>query len=119
MVIHIKRAYNPPAREDGFRILVDRLWPRGIAKDTAKIGLWLKEIAPSNELRRWFNHDLKKWEGFKTRYFKELDKLSDAVGQLVSLAKGGTITLVFGARDENMNNAAALKKYLEKGYYKK
>lgn len=119
MAIHIKRAYEPPAREDGFRILVDRLWPRGIAKDAARIGLWLKEIAPSNELRKWFGHDPKKWDGFKSRYFQELDNLSDAVGQLISLAKEGPITLVFGARDENMNNAAALKEYIEKGYYKK
>lgn len=119
MVIYIKRAYDPPAREDGFRILVDRLWPRGIAKDTAKIGLWLKEIAPSNELRKWFGHDPKRWEGFKSRYFQELDNLSDAVGQLASLAKESPITLVFGARDENMNNAAVLKEYIEKRYYKK
>jgi uncharacterized protein YeaO (DUF488 family) len=113
MVIQLKRAYEPPAPDDGFRILVDRLWPRAVAKDSAQIDLWLKEIAPSAELRRWFGHDPSKWAGFRIRYFRELDEHPDAVAQLRAVTRKGPVTLVYGARDQEHNDAVALKEYLE------
>jgi len=112
MSVHVKRAYEAPASEDGFRVLVDRLWPRGIAKDEAKIDLWLKELAPSTELRRWFAHKAERWDGFRTRYFRELDAQLDAVAELRKLVAKRHVTLVFAARDEEHNNAVALCEYL-------
>lgn len=94
-------------------MLVDRLWPRGISKEKAKIDLWLKEIAPSDALRKWFAHDPSKWDEFKHRYFKELDD-NDHVKLIREKAKKETVTLLFGARDEKFNNAVALKEYLSK-----
>jgi uncharacterized protein YeaO (DUF488 family) len=111
--IRLKRAYEAAESEDGFRILVDRLWPRGVSKDSARIDLWLKEIAPSAELRKWFGHDQSKWARFRTRYFRELDEHSDALAQLRDLARKGPVTLVYGARDQAHNDAVALKEYLE------
>lgn len=113
MDIRVKRAYEKPAKSDGVRVLVDRLWPRGIRKDEAGLDAWMKEIAPSNELRKWFNHDPGRWEEFEARYHRELEEHADLVGRLAALARKGRLTLVYGARDEERNNAAALKTYLE------
>jgi uncharacterized protein YeaO (DUF488 family) len=112
--IELKRAYDPPAPGDGRRVLVDRIWPRGIARDDLRIDAWLKELAPSAGLRKWFRHDPKKWEQFKARYARELDERPDALAQLVEMAKTGRLTLVFGARDTEHNNAVALREYLER-----
>lgn len=114
MQIWLKRAYEKAGPRDGCRILVDRIWPRGVRRDEAKIDLWLKEIAPTDELRRWFNHDSEKWAEFKRRYSAELNERPEAVEELRRHAEKGRVTLVFGARDEERNNAAALKEYLER-----
>ena len=116
MTIRIERIYNNPKTNNSFRILVDRLWPRGLSKDKAKIDLWEKDIAPSNSLRKWFGHDEKKWDEFKRRYFKELDKKndSDTVDRIIKMVKvQDSITLLYGAKEERFNNAVALKEYLE------
>lgn len=114
MNITIKRVYEEPSKEDGERILIDRLWPRGLTKEKAKIGLWLKEIAPSTELRKWFGHDPSKWNEFKKRYIAEIKKNKDVLAQLEGQLKDGKITLVYGAKDEEHNDAVVLKEYLEK-----
>lgn len=114
MTIGLKRAYNPPAPSDGSRILVDRVWPRGIPKESLRIDAWLKDLAPSTELRRWFGHDPKKWDEFRTRYARELEQRGDALDELLAKARAGRITLVFGARDTEHNNAVALKEHLER-----
>jgi uncharacterized protein YeaO (DUF488 family) len=114
MGVQIKRAYDPPADDDGFRVLVDRVWPRGVGKDTLRADLWLKEIAPSADLRKWFGHDPRKWDQFRDRYFRELDSMEESVASLRRKAREGTLTLVFGARDTQHNNAVALKEYLER-----
>lgn len=114
MPIDLKRAYDPPAASDGWRVLIDRIWPRGIAKADLRVDAWLKDLAPSAELRKWFGHDPKKWDEFKQRYARELDQSQDALGQLLKRAKTGRVTLVFGARDVAHSNAAALKEYLER-----
>lgn len=113
MKIKLKRIYDKPSKEDGLRILVDRLWPRGVPKRYASIDIWMKHIAPTNELRKWFNHDAEKWEEFKSRYFSELDHKSELVKEILSRAKRGTLTLIFSAKEEKYNNAEALKEYLE------
>jgi len=113
MQIWLKRAYDPPGSRDGTRILVDRMWPRGVSKEDAGIDLWLKEIAPSTPLRKWFDHDPKKWNDFKKRYFRELDNKNEAMKRLLDIVLKGRITLVFAAKNENFNNATALKAYLE------
>lgn len=113
-VIRVKRVYDPPAPDDGHRFLVDRLWPRGLAKDKGRIEAWLKEIAPSAELRGWFGHDPAKWEEFQRRYCAELDAKGEALQPLVEAARSGTVTLLFSARDTAHNNAVALKGYLER-----
>lgn len=100
-----------PEKSDGFRILVDRLWPRGITKEKAKIDLWLKDVAPSDKLRKWFGHDPKKWNEFKKRYFAELTN-NPAVEQLKKYIIKGNVTLLYSAKDENHNNAVALKEFL-------
>lgn len=112
MTIRIKRVYEAPAPADGLRVLVDRLWPRGVAKEAARIDHWLKEVAPSDELRRWFGHDPERWEGFRERYVEELDRNVEAVALLREWARGGTLTLVYGARDEEHNQAVALRDFL-------
>lgn len=112
--IQIKRAYEKPAKDDGYRILVDRLWPRGLKKETAKIHLWLKEIAPSNELREWFKHESDKWPEFKKRYHKELKTKKDLIKVILDKSKQQTVTLLFGAKDVEHNNAIVLLDYLEK-----
>lgn len=112
MSIRLKRAYDPPAHGDGVRILVDRVWPRGVRKDDLRIEQWLKDIAPSAELRKWFRHDPTKWEVFKRRYFDELASHSDEIAELRKLARKGDLTLVYAAKDQAHNNAVALKEYL-------
>lgn len=114
MDIAIKRVYEPPARGDGTRVLVDRLWPRGVTKEGADVALWLKDIAPSPERRRWFSLEPGKWSDFTTRYFRELQRNKDAVSRLRALRREGKVTLVYASRDEACNNAAALKEYLER-----
>ena len=113
MVINVVRVYNNPRGNRTFRILVDRLWPRGLSKNQVKIDLWQKDIAPSNSLRRWFSHDERKWDEFKVRYFKELEENGESVSTILDRAKVGPITLLFGAKEEKFNNAIALKEYLE------
>jgi uncharacterized protein YeaO (DUF488 family) len=110
----LKRAYDSAAESDGRRVLVDRLWPRGISKDELQIDDWLKEVAPSTRLRKWFGHDPAKWGAFKDRYFRELDEQSEAVERLLARGREGTVTLVFGAKDVHHNDAVALKEYLER-----
>ena len=114
MVIKVKRVYDKTSKEDGLRILVDRLWPRGFSKKAASIDIWIKDIAPSNELRKWFNHDPEKWDEFKSRYFSELHNNSELVADLIESAKKGQITLVYGTKETRFNNATALKEYLER-----
>jgi len=114
MRISLKRVYEPPTRSDGFRILVERLWPRGLSKKDAKIDLWAKEAAPSAELRRWFDHRPERWLEFKRRYFRELDSRDDALQPLLERARAGRVTFVFASRETRFNNAAALKEYLER-----
>jgi uncharacterized protein YeaO (DUF488 family) len=113
MTILLKRAYEPVEPSDGFRILVDRLWPRGVSKDAAHIDLWLKEIAPSTALRKWFDHDPSKWDEFQDRYFLELRHNPERVEQLTAYTHRGVITLVYGAKDKEHSHAAVLKEYLE------
>lgn len=114
MAFQLKRAYEKPTKSDGFRVLVDRLWPRGLNKDKAKIDLWLKEIAPSSELRNWFGHDPKRWNDFKRRYNRELADYREELESLVDKARRGRVTLVYGAKDTEHNNAAALREYIER-----
>jgi uncharacterized protein YeaO (DUF488 family) len=109
-----KRAYDAPKASDGFRVLVDRLWPRGISKQSLKLDAWMKDLAPSTELRKWVHDDMTQWEGFKKRYFQELKAHADLVDQLRGKSKAGTVTLIYAKRDETHNNAAALKEYLER-----
>jgi uncharacterized protein YeaO (DUF488 family) len=113
--IRLKRVYESAASEDGMRILVDRLWPRGLRKDAAAVDLWLKEIAPSRELRQWFGHDPVRWPEFRRRYTAELRQHSTMLDEIRDLAKQRTVTLVFGARDEQHNDAVVLLKVLLKG----
>jgi uncharacterized protein YeaO (DUF488 family) len=114
MAIDLKRAYDPPAKSDGRRILVDRVWPRGIARDELRIEAWLKDLAPSAELRKWFGHDPAKWDEFKQRYARELEQRAHALEELLEQARAGQVTLVFGAKDVEHNNAVALKEHLER-----
>ena len=111
--LKLKRVYEAPLKDDGTRILVDRLWPRGLSKEKAKVDLWLKEIAPSTELRKWFGHDPKKWRNFRERYHTELKHHTDQLKLLKSKAKEGTVTLIYGARDQEHNEALVLKEFLE------
>jgi uncharacterized protein YeaO (DUF488 family) len=109
MNVQLKRAYLPPAPDDGFRVLVDRLWPRGLTKADAALDLWLKDAAPSTELRRWFGHDPGRWAEFRQRYEAELAAMPGVLRQLIEAAHGTTITLVYGARDETHNHALVLR----------
>ena len=109
----LKRAYEPPAPADGFRVLVERLWPRGLKKEDAALDLWLKDIAPSKELRQWFSHDPAKWEEFCRRYWAELAAHPDALQVLKDKIHRGKVTLVYGSKDEEHNAAVALKKFLD------
>ncbi len=112
-MIKLKRVYDPPAKEDGFRVLVDRVWPRGVKKGELALDLWSKEVAPSGQLRKWFGHDSAKWPEFCQRYETELKEKKEDMGFLKEKSDSGLLTLVFSARDTEHNNAVALKKYLE------
>jgi uncharacterized protein YeaO (DUF488 family) len=112
-MFQLKRAYEAPSHDDGFRVLVDRLWPRGVTKEQAALDLWLKDAAPSPELRKWYGHDLARWEEFQRRYWKELEGRTEAVGLLKKKAQQGRVTLVYAARDREHCSALALKRYLE------
>jgi uncharacterized protein YeaO (DUF488 family) len=113
MSIRLKRVYESPDPHDGFRILVDRLWPRGVSKSAAHIDLWLKEVTPSTPLRKWFGHDPAKWADFRERYFSELRSNPEAVEQLNEQVHRGVVTLVYAARDPEYNHAVVLRQYLE------
>ncbi|MGY3040771.1 uncharacterized protein YeaO (DUF488 family) [Rhodanobacter sp. TND4EL1] len=113
MSIAVKRVYEPAASADGYRVLIDRLWPRGLKKDAVPLDLWAKELAPSTALRQWFAHDPSLWDGFRHRYAGELDQLAEHWRPLAQHATRHKLTLLYGARDEEHNNAVALKAYLE------
>lgn len=114
MSIRVKRVYDKPAKTDGRRVLVDRVWPRGLTKEEAQIDDWLKEMAPSTRLRKWFGHDPARWKEFKKRYAKELNDRTERVEQLARETRKRTVTLLFGAKDIERNNAMALKEHIEK-----
>ncbi len=115
MELKLKRATEPPVKSDGARVLVDRLWPRGISKEKLKLDEWLKQIAPSTALRKWFNHDPEKWNGFRERYAKELHANPEAVKALQDLLREhGTVTLIFDARDTEHNDAVVLQQYMRR-----
>lgn len=114
MSLHIKRVYDPSDDSDGKRILVDRLWPRGLSKTEAKVDIWLKEVAPSPVLRRWFGHDPEKWTEFRRRYRDELEKNSEAVDALKKEIGRATATILYGAKDSEHNHAIVLKDFIEK-----
>ena len=111
-LVRLKRAYEPPADSDGARVLVDRLWPRGVSKAEAKLDLWLKEIAPSTELRKWFGHDPARWSEFQRRYRGELKQRPDEIAELQRLAERGPVTLIYSAHDERHNDAVVLRDFL-------
>jgi uncharacterized protein YeaO (DUF488 family) len=111
--IRLKRAYETPEPDDGLRVLVERLWPRGLTKDRAGIDLWMKEVAPSPELRKWYAHDAAKWAEFQERYRAELSENEDLVEELREKCRSGTVTFVYAARDEERNSALILKEFLE------
>lgn len=113
MRIRTKRVYEPPARSDGKRILIDRLWPRGLSKSAARLDYWARSIAASNELRRWYGHEPAKWDAFRERYFAELDANPEGMAELRAHLGTGTNTLLFGSRETRLNNATALREYLE------
>src|SRR5687768_3582905 len=114
MLIRTRRVYEDPAPGDGVRVLVDRVWPRGVSRERAAVSLWLKEIAPSTALRQWFGHDPARWDGFRQRYFDELDAMPGVVAQLRAAAAGDALTLVYSARDTERNQAVALSEYLQR-----
>ena len=114
-MIKIKRIYDPQANEDGYRILIDRLWPRGLSREKANIDLWLREIAPSDDLRKWFSHDPRKWQEFKSRYETELKNKQELFQKIKQAEKEkGVVTLLYSAKDEKYNNAVALGAILKK-----
>jgi uncharacterized protein YeaO (DUF488 family) len=108
----IKRVYEPPSAADGFRVLIDRLWPRGLSKAKVAVDLWLRDIAPSTALRTWFNHDPARWTEFRRRYAAELDRIPAVVDQLLNQVRQGRVTLLYSAQHETCNNAVALSEYL-------
>lgn len=110
--VRIQRAYEPPAAEDGARILIDRLWPRGVKKEALQLAEWAKDLAPSTELRQWFNHDPALWDEFRRRYAAELRQQPEAWNQLRERARHGVVTLVYSAHDEAVNNAVAMREFL-------
>ena len=113
MKLKIKRVYESPAKEDGERVLVDRLWPRALTKEKAAVDIWLKEIGPTTELRKWFAHDPAKWRGFQKKYCLELAENKVQLDTLKDCIKKGTVTLVYGARDQELNEALVLREWLE------
>ena len=112
-MIQLKRAYEEPSKRDGLRILVERLWPRGVSKEKAAVDLWLKELAPSTELRKWYSHDPEKWDEFRKRYWSELEQKGDLLVLLKHRTTEGPVTFVYAAHDEEHNSAIALKEFLE------
>ncbi len=115
MPVQLKRAYEPATDGDGYRVLVERLWPRGVTKEAAKIDLWLKDAAPSTVLRKWYAHDVDKWDEFRVRYFAELDERREVIDPVTSrLQAGETVTFIFGSKEETFNSANALWEYIEK-----
>jgi uncharacterized protein YeaO (DUF488 family) len=112
--IKLKRIYEKSNEADGLRVLIDRLWPRGVSKEEAKIDVWLKDLAPSTELRKWYGHEHKKWDAFKKRYADELASKAKQVEEFLDSIKLETITLVFSSKEEELNNATFFKEYLEK-----
>ena len=113
MHINIKRVYEEPKKDDGERILIDRLWPRGLTKEKAKVDLWLKDIAPSTTLRKWFGHEPSKWNEFKKKYHDELKDNTESVNKLKEELKKEKVTLIYGAKDKEHNDAVVLKEYFE------
>jgi uncharacterized protein YeaO (DUF488 family) len=113
--VRLKRAYEPPARSDGYRVLIDRLWPRGVSKEEAQLDEWARELAPSSELRRWFGHDPARFEEFRRRYREELAVQEDKLRELRRRAREGTLTLVYGTRDSEHNDAVVLAELLRRG----
>ncbi len=112
-MIKIKRIYEPASKEDGIRILVDRLWPRGITKEKARLDLWLKDVGPSDGLRKWYGHDPEKWPEFRRRYFRELEGKKELLDTIRAEAKKRKVTLLFGAKEEKFNQAEAIREYLK------
>ena len=112
-MIRIRRIYEPPSGDDGRRILVDRIWPRGLSRKAADLDLWLKDIAPSTQLRKWFAHDPSRFAAFRDRYRKELEENQQAVAELTALARQGDVTLLYAAHDEHINQAVVLADYLK------
>jgi uncharacterized protein YeaO (DUF488 family) len=113
-MIEIKRVYEKPAKADGWRVLVDRLWPRGMKKETARVDVWMKDVAPSTALRKWFGHEPEKWSEFRKRYRRELERKTELLAELKKMAKEhGTLTLLYGAKDEEHNDAVALADLLK------
>ena len=112
MDLRVRRVYEPPSPEDGQRVLVDRIWPRGVSKEVASLSLWLRDVAPSTALRQWFGHEASRWEEFQRRYRTELEENGEAVAQLIGLVKAGRVTLLYGAHDPLHNNAVALAGYI-------
>lgn len=112
--IQCKRVYDDAEKSDGYRVLVDRVWPRGIKKEDLQADEWRKELSPSSELRKWFNHDPQRWAAFYQKFHAELDQQGEAVESVLQGANGGTLTLLYAAKDTEHNNAVALKMYLEK-----
>ncbi|QQS45147.1 MAG: DUF488 family protein [Acidobacteriota bacterium] len=112
-MIKLKRAYETPSKKDGKRILVERLWSRGISKESAKIQAWLKELAPSAELRKWYQHDVSKWDEFQKRYQKELETKEELINELEQILVNDIVTFIYAARDEEHNSASVLKMYIE------
>lgn len=112
-MIHIRRVYESPNPSDGIRILVDRLWPRGLSKEAAKVDVWVKNLSPSHELRKWYGHDPDKWEEFKKKYFAEMDGNPADVKSLLEQIHGNAVTFLYSSKEERLNNAQALKLYLE------
>lgn len=113
-VVKLKRAYEGASESDGRRILVDRIWPRGVTKKELRLDAWIKDLAPSVALRKWFGHDPARWHAFKSRYFQELDARPEAVARIAAMRRDGAMTLVFAAKDTDHNNAVALRDYLER-----
>lgn len=112
--IWIRRAYEPPTRNDGYRVLVDGMWPRGISKEDLAIDEWRRDLAPTTRLRKWFGHDPERWDGFRQRYFRELRGKRTAVRELLDRVERGRVTLVYAARDAEQNNAVALREFLQR-----
>lgn len=119
MSIWVRRAYETPTRNDGYRVLVDRVWPRGVSREELEIDEWIRDIAPSTRLRQWFDHDPKRWEEFQRRYSQELRGKEALIGGLVERIPRGRVTLVYGARDPDHNNAVALRAFLEKRVHRR